>query len=187
MAVFNENGNPIMTDGMFGGEGAWWLLILFFFFSMMGGNCFGNFGNNNCNLGAEMQRSFDQQSVINGINSINQNLNNAELTRNCMSNNITNSINALAAQQQAQTQLILDKMCQDKIESKNDIIADLRSQINMANMRASMTAQTATVLADNAAQTMAVEHYLKPAAVPAYIVQNPNTAYPTSYSSGCCQ
>lgn len=74
-------------------------------------------------------------------------------------------------------QKILDQMCQDKIDSKNEKIAELQNQLNMANIIAAQGANTSRILADNAAQTTALEQYLNPTAIPAYIVQNPN----------CCQ
>lgn len=74
-------------------------------------------------------------------------------------------------------QSIKDQLCSDKIDSKNEKIADLERQLTMATMQASQTAQTSRILSDNAAQTVALEQYLNPVPVPAYIVQNPN----------CCQ
>lgn len=74
-------------------------------------------------------------------------------------------------------QKILDQMCQDKIDSKNEKIAELQNKLNMANIIAAQGANTSRILADNAAQTTAIEQYLNPTAIPAYIVQNPN----------CCQ
>ena len=47
----------------------------------------------------------------------------------------------------------------------------------MANLAASQGAQTARILADNAAQTTALEQYLAPTPRPAYVVQNPNCCY----------
>lgn len=74
-------------------------------------------------------------------------------------------------------QRILDQMCNDKIDAKNEKIVELQNQINIANLRASQIEQTAQLLADNAKQTVALEQYLNPTPVPAYVVQNPN----------CCQ
>ena len=89
----------------------------------------------------------------------------------------------------ANTQAILDKLCQleldgvkAQIEAKNDRIAELQTQLNMANLAASQTAQTGRILADNAAQTVALEQYLNPVPVPAYIVQNPNCC---AQNTGC--
>jgi len=52
--------------------------------------------------------------------------------------------------------------------------ANLQTQLNLANLRGSQDAQTAAILAGQAAQTAALEQYLNPAPVPAYMVQNPN-------------
>lgn len=71
-------------------------------------------------------------------------------------------------------QAVLDKLCQLELDGKNDKIADLERQLTMANLAASQTAQTSRLLADNTAQTVALEQYLNPTPVPAYVVQNPN-------------
>lgn len=71
-------------------------------------------------------------------------------------------------------QAILDKLCQLEIDAKNDKIADLERQLTAANLAASQVAQTSRILSDNAAQTVALEQYLNPVPVPAYVVQNPN-------------
>lgn len=82
----------------------------------------------------------------------------------------------------AGVQRILDQLCQDKIDAKNEKIADLERQLTAANLAASQTAQTSRILADNAAQTVALEQYLNPVPVPAYVVQNPNCC---SQNFGC--
>lgn len=71
-------------------------------------------------------------------------------------------------------QSIKDQLCQDKIDAKNETIQALRDQLTFANLQASQTAQTAQLLADNARQTSALEQYLNPAPIPAYVVQNPS-------------
>ena len=82
----------------------------------------------------------------------------------------------------AGVQRILDQLCQDKIDAKNEKIADLERQLTAANLAASQTAQTSRILADNAAQTAALEQYLNPVPVPAYTVPNPNCC---SQNFGC--
>lgn len=84
----------------------------------------------------------------------------------------------------ASTQRILDQMCQDKIDAKNEKIAELQSQLQMAQLAASQNAQTAAILTDNLAQTNALEQYLAPVPRPAYIVQNPNCCQ-QNYGCGC--
>lgn len=73
----------------------------------------------------------------------------------------------------AGVQRILDQLCNDKIDAKNERIADLERQLTMANLAASQTAQTSKILADNAAQTVALEQYLNPVPIPAYQANNP--------------
>lgn len=97
---------------------------------------------------------------------------------------ISDALRDVIASNTASTQRILDQMCQDKIDAKNEQIAALQSQLNMANLAASQTAQTARLLSDNAAQTQALEQYLNPVPIPAYIVQNPNCCSNYGYS-GC--
>lgn len=81
-------------------------------------------------------------------------------------------------------QAVLDKLCALELDAKNDKIADLERQLTMANLAASQTAQTGRILADNAAQTVALEQYLNPAPVPAYVVQNPNCCNSTGCGCG---
>lgn len=49
----------------------------------------------------------------------------------------------------ANTQRILDQLCNDKIDAKNERIADLERQLTMANLAASQTAQTARLERSN--------------------------------------
>lgn len=74
-------------------------------------------------------------------------------------------------------QAIKDQLCNDKIDAKNERIAELQQQLYMKDLAASQTAQTARLLADNAAQTQAVENYIRPPVNPAYIVPNPYASY----------
>lgn len=47
---------------------------------------------------------------------------------------------------QNQTQEILDKLCQQEIDAKNDRIGELERQLNFANLSASQTAQTQYII-----------------------------------------
>lgn len=105
-------------------------------------------------------------------------------TENCADRAaLSDGVRDIIANQTQGVQRILDVMCQDKIDAKNERIADLERQLTMANLAASQTAQTSRLLADNAAQTVALEQYLNPVPVPAYIVQNPNCC--GNYGCGC--
>ena len=56
-----------------------------------------------------------------------------------------NNTRDLLANQTANTQAILDKLCQLELDGKNDKIADLERQLTMANFQASQTAQNAFI------------------------------------------
>lgn len=85
----------------------------------------------------------------------------------------------------ANTQAILDKMCQQEIDALKAQNANLQTQINLANLQASQSDQTARVLADNAAQTATLRQALNPTPIPAYVVQNPNGCSQPYYGCGC--
>lgn len=79
--------------------------------------------------------------------------------------------------QNANTQRILDQMCADKIDAKNERIAELQQQLYMRDLAASQAEQTATIQAGQRALANEVEQYVLPTPRPAYVVANPN----------CCQ
>lgn len=114
------------------------------------------------------------------------NLNSTILAENCADRTaLADGVRDIITNQSMGIQRILDQLCNDKIDAKNERIADLERQLTMANLAASQTAQTSRILSDNAAQTMALEQYLNPTPVPAYIVQNPNGCN-CNYNTSCC-
>lgn len=76
---------------------------------------------------------------------------------------------------QSQTQAILDKMCQQEIDNLKAQNLALQNQVNMLNLSASQTAQTAALIADNTAQTQYIVNRVAPYPIPAYTVANPVT------------
>lgn len=247
----------INNGGMgLGGENGWWLFVLFLF-AMNGGwgNGYGNGGYapwmyGQMNTNNDVQRGFDQNAVMTGINGIqnavntgfantstqlcngfagvNQAVSNgfaqAEIAANsrqmadmnqmfgiqsalqqcCCDNRaatadlkytvateacndraaVTNALQQVSAQNAANTQRILDQMCSDKIEQKNDIISQLRSELMYARGQASQDVQTAAIQAGQRTLANEIEQYVAPKAYPAYIVQNPNCCAP-NYGCGC--
>lgn len=97
---------------------------------------------------------------------------------------ITSALRDILEANNASTQRILDQLCQDKIDSKNEKIAELQNQLTLANLAASQNAQTAAILANNEAQTATLEAYLSPVPKPAFLVQNPNCCG-NYYNSSC--
>lgn len=73
----------------------------------------------------------------------------------------------------ANTQRILDKLCELEIQNKDSRIAELERQLTIANLAASQTAQTATLVADNTAQTQYLVNRISPYPIPSYTVPNP--------------
>ena len=82
--------------------------------------------------------------------------------------------NALLAAFNNGIQSIKDQLCNDKIESKNDIISQLRSELLYARGQASQDVQTAAIQLGQRNLANEVEQYVAPRAIPAYKVQNPN-------------
>ena len=65
--------------GDFGGSG-WWIILLFLFMGF-GGGFGGGFNNNAAGFaGADIQRGFDQSTIMNGINGIQGTLNSSQMT-----------------------------------------------------------------------------------------------------------
>lgn len=71
-------------------------------------------------------------------------------------------------------QAVYNQNCMDKIDAKNEKIADLQRQLTEAKYASEVNAMGNRILANNELQTAALEQYLRPVAQPAYIVQNPN-------------
>ena len=110
---------------------------------------------------ADLNRSFDAQTATtSGMNAIGMSLQNcccenragiADLkytvaTENCADRAALNEgVRDIIASQTAGTQRILDQLCQDKIDAKNDEIANLRQQIAMKDLAASQVAQNAFI------------------------------------------
>ena len=220
---YGGNGN----DGMFGGNWMWFLLIWFAMFGWGGNGFGGGFGNGG--VGNEVQRGFDHQAVMNGINGIMPAIQNgfaqAEIAANgrqmadmnqnfalqsslqqccCENRAATADLKYTMATEAANTrancdannQKILDKLCQLELDGvKQNYEGQLRAMQNQLNaataenqslrFAASQGAQTAQILANNEAQTAALEQYLAPVPRPAYVVQNPNCCANQFGYGGC--
>ena len=109
---------------------------------------------------------------------------NEGLTSMMMANNANTQ--AIVNATNAGIQTVMDKICQLELDGKDQQIANLTAQLNEANRRASQNDQTAQILASQAAQTAALEQYLRPVPMPAYVVQNPNCCS-QNFGCGCGQ
>lgn len=84
-------------------------------------------------------------------------------------------------------QRILDQLCADKIDAKNEKIADLERQLTMANLAASQTAQTAAIRAGQVAEIDAMYNRLRDCPVPTMPVygSQPIFTCPQNNNCGC--
>lgn len=125
------------------------------------------------NLGAQIasEACADRSSINEGV-------------RDMMALSTANT-QALLNTMNAGIQSIQDKLCQQEIDALKTQNANLQTQLNLANLRGSQDAQTATIIANNEAQTAALERYLAPNPIPAYVVQNPNCCANAFNGCGC--
>ena len=93
-------------------------------------------------------------------------------------NAVASALRDVIASNTANTQAILDKLCQQEIDALKAQNQELQMQSYLANLAASQNAQTGQILTDNAAQTTALLRALNPAPIPAYVVAN-------SYGCNC--
>ena len=128
----------------------------------------------------DLERSFAAQTAVtSGMSAIQSQLAQCccdNRLATCQTQNIVQNEGAatrLAIQQQ--TQAILDKMCQQEIDALKDKNLELQNRVNMLNLSASQTAQTAALIADNTAQTQYIVNRVAPYPIPSYTVANPNT------------
>ena len=149
---------------------------------------------------ADMERSFNAQTAtMQGFNGVQ-----AQLAQCCCDNRaatadlkytvateacadrsaIAEALRDVISANTASTQRILDQLCADKIEQKNDTIAQLRSELMYARGQASQDVQTAAIQAGQRALANEVEQYVAPSPPPAYIVQNPNCCA-QNFGCGC--
>lgn len=156
---------------------------------------------NNTRQIANMQQNFANQTAMSqGFNGLQSQLANCccqnqlateqtkalVLSENCADRAaLSDGIRDILSATQAQTQAILSQMCNDKIEQKNDTIAQLRSELLYARGQASQDVQTAAITAGQRALANEVEQYVAPKAVPAYVVQNPSCCNQAYYGCGC--
>lgn len=107
-------------------------------------------------------------------------------TENCADRAaISDGIRDVIANQTAGVQRILDQMCNDKIDAKNERIADLERQLTMANLAASQTAQTAQIRAGQVAEIDAMYNRLRDCPVPTMPVYGSQPIFTCPSSSGC--
>lgn len=129
---------------------------------------------------ADMNQSFAMQSALQNCCCENRaglaDLKYTVATEACADRNaVSDALANVIASNTANTQRILDKLCQQEIDALKERNSELQSRINMLNLSASQTAQTAQLIADNTMQTQYIVNRVAPYPVPAYTVANPAT------------
>ena len=110
---------------------------------------------------ANMQQAFNNQlSTLQGFNGVTSeianasadnrlgiaNLNSTILAENCADRAaLADGLKDVLINQTANTQRILDQLCNDKIDAKNEKIADLQRELQMADLKASQIEQNAFI------------------------------------------
>lgn len=85
----------------------------------------------------------------------------------------------------ASTQRILDQLCQDKIDAKNDEIAQLRQQVNMQALAASQAAQNAFIQQGFSNEVDALYNRLNTCPVPTTPVYGRTPIFTCNSGCGC--
>ncbi len=152
---------------------------------------------------ADMQQSFaNQTAMMQGFNNIQSQFADCcceNRLANCQTQNIiqnegnmtrfadANNTRDLLTNQTANTQAILDKLCQLELDAKNDKINDLERQLTMANFNASQIAQTAEIQRGQVAEIDAMYNRLKDCPVPSQPVygMTPIFTCPNNNNNGC--
>jgi hypothetical protein len=107
--------------------------------------------------------------------------NEANMTRFADANNTRD----LLTNQTANTQAILDKLCQLELDAKNDKITDLERQLALANLRESQTAQNAFIAQGFSNEVDALYNRLNSCPVPTTPVYGRTPIFTCNNGCGC--
>ena len=138
---------------------------------------------------ANMQTAFGIQSQVAQASADNRlgiaNLGSTVIAENCADRQALNEgVRDIIASQTAGTQRILDQLCQDKIDAKNDEIAQLRQELNMKDLAASQIAQNAFISQGFANEVDALYNRLNTCPVPTTPVYGRTPIF-TCNQNGC--
>ena len=139
---------------------------------------------------ADMQQNFDLSRQFADCCCENRlgiaNLNSTILSENCADRAaLADGLKDVLINQTANTQKILDTLCQDKIDAKNEKILDLQRQLDMADLRASQTAQNAFISQGFANEVDALYNRLNTCPVPTTPVYGRTPIFTCNNGCGC--
>ena len=96
------------------------------------------------------------------------------MNTNGIQQTLCNNTRDIIENQNANYRALHDEIVSNKIETKNDRIAELTAQVSKLQLAASQERQNTYLINE-----------LKPCPSPSYIVPNPNCCYQPTYYSGC--
>jgi len=107
-------------------------------------------------------------------------------TENCADRAaLSDGIRDIIANQTAGTQRILDQLCQDKIDAKNETIAQLRQELMFARGQASQDVQTAAIRAGQATTANQLIQEMRSCPVPSMPVYGMTPIFSCPNNQGC--
>lgn len=150
---------------------------------------------------ANMQQAFNNQiATLQGFNGVTSqladasadnrlgiaNLNSTILSENCADRAVLQEgVRDIITNQTANTQRILDQLCNDKIDAKNEKIADLQRELQMADLKASQIEQTAILRQGQEAEVDALYNRLSNCPVPSTPVYGRIPIFTCNGNNGC--
>lgn len=139
---------------------------------------------------ANMQTSFDLSRQFADCCCENRlgiaNLNSTILSENCADRAaLADGLKDVLINQTANTQKILDTLCQDKIDAKNEKILDLQRQLDMADLKASQIAQNAFISQGFSNEVDALYNRLNNCPVPSTPVYGRTPIFTCPNNNGC--
>ena len=139
---------------------------------------------------ANMNQMFGLSTQLSAASADNRlgiaNLNSTILSENCADRAaLADGLKDVLINQTANTQKILDTLCQDKIDAKNEKILDLQRQLDMADLRASQVAQNAFISQGFANEVDALYNRLSNCPVPTTPVYGRTPIFTCPANNGC--
>lgn len=114
------------------------------------------------------------------------NLNSTILSENCADRAaLADGLKDVLINQTANTQRILDQLCNDKIDAKNEKIADLERQLSMKDLQASQIAQNSFIAQGFANEVDALYNRLANCPVPSTPVYGRTPIFTCPNNNGC--
>lgn len=108
------------------------------------------------------------------------------ISENCADREaLSNGIRDIITNQNNAVQRVLDQLCQDKIDAKNEKITDLQREILMKDLQASQIAQTADIRANNAVVANQLVSELRSCPIPAQPVYGNTPIFSCNGNGGC--